>query len=553
MRSLPQASWVYSKVDRMPGPIAREMLLRHGELVGTIGPDSTSPFAVANRWLWQQQKALLAAKIWHAFDEDEIRDHAENYARLCADMPQLARREDFALSIGIEPPAGKFLADRYEARAARLADPLWWRRKLRVAWTRSAEEGVRRLGVVRKGKAPYVSDSGVDHRRGQKRRMRDYCEAHVATNELGEQLGLFDVQQKSIANPTLRRGEFMTRVRGFEELAGTFRHEALFFTLTVPSHYHPQLSKGGANPTYDPRQTVRKAQEWLCKHWARFRAAIHRRKILLYGFRIAEPHHDGTPHWHGLLFCRSTDVAFVTERLRAEWLKEFGDDPGAREHRVSTVRVDASKGSAAGYIAKYVAKNIDGAGSIGAAESDETGGAVNDSVVRVDAWSAIHGIRQFQQIGGPPVGLWRECRRIREKEPELSDIDLERCRRVADRGDWRGFCRSVTDRPGTRQSILHLWKEETGEVNKYGECRGARTIGLRIGTKRVAFASPRSSVITRPHQWKIHRKGRSHPRFPAGSRATPGRDTSPVGSGSSSASSSYLGPVAITVRGPPPE
>lgn len=549
MRSLPQATWVYSKVDRMPGPIAREMLLRHGELVGTIGPDSSSPFAVANRWLWQQQKALLAAKIWHAFDEDEIRDHAENYARLCADMPQLARREDFALSIGIQPPAAKFLTDRYEARAARLADPLWWRRKLRVAWTRSAEEGVRRLGMVRKGKAPYVSDSGVDHRRGQKRRMRDYCEAHVATNELGEQLGLFDVQQKSIANPTLRRGEFMTRVRGFEELAATFRHEALFFTLTVPSHYHPQLSRGGANPAYDPRQTVRKAQEWLCKHWARFRAAIHRRKILLYGFRIAEPHHDGTPHWHGLLFCRATDIAFVTERLRAEWLKEFGDHPGAREHRVSIVGVDPSKGSAAGYIAKYVAKNIDGAGSIGAVESDETGGTVNDGVVRVDAWSAIHGIRQFQQIGGPPVGLWRECRRIREEEPELSDIDLERCRRVADRGDWRGFCRSVTDRPGTRQSILHFWKEETGEVNKYGECRGARTVGLRIGTRRVAFASPRSSVITRPHQWKIHRKGRSCGRTSLrGSREPTGPMSSESGSASSSESSSYLGPVAITVR-----
>jgi hypothetical protein len=48
MRSLPQESWVYSKVERMPAPIAREMLLRHGELVGTIGPYSTSQIGRAH-------------------------------------------------------------------------------------------------------------------------------------------------------------------------------------------------------------------------------------------------------------------------------------------------------------------------------------------------------------------------------------------------------------------------------------------------------------------------------------------------------------------------
>lgn len=530
-----QARWERTCTDRMPGFIAREMLLKHGQLVGKVGPDSTSPLFIANQWLGALKRDLLKSKIWNAFDEDEIRDHAESYARACADMPQLAKREAFAAFHGVAPPPGKFLSDRYEARAHRLADPLWWRRKLRVVWTRSAEEGVRRMGVVRKGKAPYVSDSGVDHRRGQKRRMRDYCEAHVAINELGEQLSLFDVQQGSIANPTLRRGEFMTRVRGFEELAEFRKDDALFFTLTTPSHFHPQLAAGGANPTHDPRQTVRTAQEWLCKYWARFRAAIHRAKVLMYGFRIAEPHHDGTPHWHGLLFCRPADVAIVERELRKHFLRDRGDDPGAREHRVSLVRIDAAKGSAAGYIAKYVAKNIDGKGAIGAAEGDETGAPVNESVARVDAWAAIHGIRQFQQLGGPPVGLWREARRVRDEE-EVKDRDLARCCRNADRGDWHLFCRSVTWDAGTRRSSLKLWREETGELTKYGECRGPRIVGLR-------FAS--ACVITRPHQWRIERKGRSHASDKGDSLAGA---TWRGGSGSFSESLPPLGPVAITVR-----
>jgi hypothetical protein len=536
-RWVPQERWAREEVASVPAFVAREMLLRHGELVGTVGPHSTSPWFVANQYLVETRLELQRSRLSDAFDEEAVRGHAENYARICAEMPQLAEREWFAIRRGVEPPPAKFLSDGYEARAKRLADPVWWRRKLRAVWTRSAEEGIRRVGLVRKGKAPYASDPAVNHRAGQKRRMRAYLEAHVATNEIGEQLGLFDVQQGSVANPTLRRGEFMTRVRGFEELGQFRRDEVLFFTLTTPSRFHPQLATGGRNPRYDPVETVRSAQQWLCKMWARFRASLHRRKVLAYGFRIAEPHHDGTPHWHGLLFCRPVDVAFVERELRAKWLADSGDDPGAGEHRVQTQRIDASKGSAAGYIAKYVAKNIDGAGTIGGQESDESGVSVNNSVVRVDAWASIHGIRQFQQFGGPPVGLWREARRAREEEFETADIDIARCCRAADRGSWYQFCRSVTFDTGTRRSILKFWKEETGEMSKYGEPRGARVVGLKVCSARL---------ITRPHRWKIERKGR-------GDRRHDGSLTKATNvGGSGSSSESPLGPVAITIRDDPP-
>ena len=547
-RWIPQERWAREQVESVPAFVAREMLLRHADLQGTIGPHSTSPWFVPNQYLVETRLELQQARLGDAFDEQAVRDHAENYASVCARMPQLAERECFAVRRGVEPPPAKFMADRYESRAKRLADPLWWRRKLRASWTRRAEEGIRRIGLVRKGTAPYASDPAVNHRAGQKRRMKAYLEAHVATNEIGEQLGLFEVQQGSVANPTLRRGEFMTRVRGFEELAQFRKDEALFFTLTVPSHFHPQMAAGGRNPKYDPKQTVRTAQQWLCQMWARFRAKLHRSKVLAYGFRIAEPHHDGTPHWHGLLFCRPADVAFVEEQLRRYWLKDCGDDPGAREHRVQTQRIDASKGSAAGYIAKYVAKNIDGAGAIGAAQSDEGAGRVSDSVVRVDAWASVHGIRQFQQFGGPPVGLWREARRVREEEFATADPDIARCCRAADRGSWYSFCRAVTFDVGTRHSILKFWKEETGEKSKYGECRGARTIGLRVCSSRL---------ITRPHRWKIERKGSGSALAAAGSDVCSSARNSGTGardveSGPSLSVLYPLGPVAITVRDTPP-
>jgi hypothetical protein len=364
--------------------------------------------------------------------------------------------------------------------------------------------------------------------------------------------------EASAANPSLRRGEMMTRVRGFEELARTRKDVALFFTLTTPSRFHAQRADGGKNPAFyvenaphSSRESVRSAQAWLCRAWARARAALHRRGITIYGFRVAEPHHDGTPHWHGLFFMRANAAEVVRDVISGVWLKDSPGEPGARAHRVRVEQIDPARGSAAGYIAKYVAKSIDGAGAIGVADDHETGAPVSDSIERIDAWASIHGIRQFQQIGGPTVGLWRELRRLREP---VEDDNVERLRRAADRGDWRAYCRSHSYDPLSRKDpYVSLWREETGEKSRYGDCRGPRVLGVCVG-KRVY--NPNSALVTRPHRWKLCQKGRSQQigRGLAAVRVGAHATSDAIGSGPSVQAPwrfpvPALGPVAITVRG----
>jgi hypothetical protein len=496
------AQWRQGKVEPFPAAV-------QAAVVEQIKRADATDYRSANIWLGEVARDLSAAQVGRAFDETAIRDHAENYARMCSRMRSLAARESFALHMGIKPPAGKAIT--VEGATKRLDDPMWWRRQLRKCWTRAAENGLRDIGIVRKGREPYASDAAVRHRTAQKRRAREFMERSQLVNDQGEQLDMVQVAERSVANPAIRRGEFMCRVRGFEETARDLGHVAEFATLTAPSIFHAYVAGAGRNPLFR-RAAVREAQQWLCRQWARARAKLKRLSVLMYGFRIAEPHHDATPHWHLLFFLRSRDVETVRTVLRGVWLAEFADEKGAREYRAKFETVDPAKGSAAGYVAKYVSKNIDGAGAIADESDGETGTRVSEGIARVDAWASIHGIRQFQQLGGPPVGLWREARRIRT---EIDDRDLERARLRADAGDWRGFVQSVGGIHAGRRTNIKLETVETGEVNKYGECRPARVVGLRCAS---------AVAISRPHRWRIERKC------------------------SVSRSFSSLGPVEITVR-----
>lgn len=559
-------SWRATKLEDFPPPVRQLARRRLEEL------DRTD-YTLANRTCLELRRKLTNAHVGKAFDETELRDCAENYAQTCArlrpadpyqvfrrlgtvrrfsdcdgpvtwlpvqspdygaEIRSFAAKAAFAATVGVDVlPANR--SNRFFGLSARLEDPLWWRRQLRKLWSRKSEQAMRDLGAVRKGADIYASESAVRLRADQQRRMRQFLKACVAVNEQGEVLSLEQLAEKSLSNPGLRRGELMARIKGFEKVADRLKWEAIFATVTAPSAFHPQLFQGGANPRYSGA-TVRQAQEWLCTTWSRVRSQLDRDGVRYFGFRVAEPHHDGTPHWHMLLFVKKGLRKQLSRTLVSGWLQEFGTEPGAYQKRVTVERIDRRRGSATGYLAKYIAKNLDAAGVINAQSACETGVgqasnvdhglAVQDGLARVLAWASVHGIRQFQQLGGPPVGVYREARRVRSP---VSHAELERARGFADRGDWRGFCLASGYRflrDGADRKLDELWRveqrarraaglprrrrfktsvrlvyAETGRRNRYGELVGAQQIGLNWGGGGVG------EIFTRPHQWRITKQG----------------------------------------------
>jgi hypothetical protein len=497
-------------VDPFPVEM-RAAVLERAEAADAAG-GGTSPQAPGNG-LAVATRDELDGIPWALLDSDsELRDHAERLARRCAwaaayaPAPsrefvgpihparwRLQAAERVAAGEGVDLPAE---ALPIGGRLARLACARWWRRRLRSHWHGRAEDAMRRFGLVHRGRAPYVTEFTRQRRRGQRRAMMDALRAAVLLNEAGQQLEMFEVWKGSVSNPAVRRTELMVRLRGFERIAADLGHVARFYTLTCPSAFHPVTTAGGEpapNPAYQGG-SVQDARAWIQRCWGRIRAKLKRLGIQVYGFRIAEPHHDGTPHWHLLLWMRPESSGLVGTVLRGYALAEYGDEPGAAKHRFKCVDIDPAKGSAVGYVAKYVAKNIDGH-RVG--QDGEAGGDGKRGARRVDAWAAVHRVRQFQQIGGPPVGLWRELRRLRSP---VDSEPVERARSAADAGDWDGFIRALGGLENCRRGPVALWKERTGELSQYGDIRPDQVAGI---------SGPDGRIRTRESAWRVRWNCRS--------------------------------------------
>lgn len=366
---------------------------------------------------------------------------------------------------------------------ARLTDENWWQRKLNKAYGHYEEHIAIIVGKVRSGVSPYVSNHAYKQYQARKRANAAWLNSMMVVNEEhGIELTLADAVAASIANPEVRRAELMVRMRGFEELAVEGGYVGEFYTWTAPSKFH-SYGKSKKGKTYSNKRycgvTPRDTQRYLCGQWAKARAAFAREDIEVFGFRVVEPHHDATPHWHLLLFFKPAQLRLARSIMRRYALQddkaELAPPKGKRGANFQGYRprfdfktIDPAKGSATGYIAKYIAKNIDGhmVDDDYEAETDGKQGAQN-----VAAWASKWNIRQFQQIGGPSVTVWRELRRLRD-EIDFDDA-VELARKASDGNTSTHWARYVEAMGGVfcrrDERPVQLAKVCHEGANVYGE------------------------------------------------------------------------------------
>jgi len=486
------AAWVQSRISKIPDAWQPRYIDHYNAKKKDEVADS-----VANAWLREETADFENIKLPLTATDDQLCDIANQCAAHCMDLYRVstdlatlrANQEDYVERWCIKPPPPYDRISRTGTddlpAVKRMTDALWWRRGLRVVHARQLERHAINLGYVHKRASSYCSEETLLRRTQQRQRNTQALEATLVTNEFGHTFSLAELSSRTVANPEIRRGELMTRIAGFEATAKRLGHVAEFVTVTCPSRFHPRLAASGEENPHHDGSTPKHAAHYLARKWSQLRAKFQRMGLRVYGFRVAEPHHDACPHWHMILFFNpvlSEGVASIA-RFRAMTRKYFLTDhkhePGAKARRVTFVRIDMEKGSAAGYIAKYVAKNIDGFRML----DGEDGHSALANAARVEAWASTWGIRQFQQIGGPCVGLWRELRRLKPTPVEHHEPGywIEAVRVAADSGDWDQY---VTTMGGPTALAIHrpvalqygpeqTTDKETGEitqsVGRYGE------------------------------------------------------------------------------------
>ncbi|EAY1327524.1 replication endonuclease [Salmonella enterica] len=411
-----------------------------------------------------------------------------------------------SLQFNITPPKWERVTKKYFGEdeiapaVMRMFNEVWWRGRLRriaSAWREHLHIAV---GSVSKRKHVYASKNCVTDWREQKRRTREFLKGLDLEDEDGNRISLIEKYDGSVANPAIRRCELMTRIRGFENICNELGYVGEFYTLTAPSKYHATTKAGYRNKKWNgasPSDT----QSYLTGLWARIRAKLHREEIRIFGIRVAEPHHDGTPHWHMLMFMLPEDVERVRLIIRdyawEEDRHELRSDK-AKKARFHAEAIDPEKGSATGYVAKYISKNIDGYALDGETD-DESGEFLKETAPAVSAWAARWHIRQFQFIGGAPVTVYRELRRLADTETAHGlSIEFAAVHDAADAGDWAGYV-NAQGGPFVRRDDLQVRTlyEPRAEFNQYGE----ETVCIRgVYDSSVGSGTP---ILTRLTQWKI--------------------------------------------------
>lgn len=450
----------------------------------------------ANLGLLRQSKKLQSFAKLLSITDEEIRNIAQVKAKACKRIRQGYADTTQAYKAICQYIQGEgYLTEAINpARSVigalnRMCHHKWWKRRIETHAIRTYESLAIESGLVHRGASCYISGEIRQRMRLKKQRTAELIDSLQAINEEGDIVDLKDLINGSVSNPVIRRGELMVRVRGFEKYAKSQGDQAVFLTITCPSRFHAVLSESGeVNPQYDT-STPRDGQNYLRSVWNRIRAKLHRQGMRPYGFQVAEPHHDGTPHWHLLLFCKPDQMHSLISICQAYALLDNPEEYGADKYRFKAEMIDPTKGTATGYIAKYISKNIDGYGL----SSEEFGDQPQSTAEDVQSWAKAWGIRQFQQIGGPPVTVWRELRKIRT--PITDSEILEKARLAADDPSWSDYIQVMggTDCPRSDLAI-NLYKAWSDREGPYGEPVGELIFGICAGEV---------IATTRIHTWVI--------------------------------------------------
>ncbi|RDV24424.1 hypothetical protein DXV75_14510 [Alteromonas aestuariivivens] len=296
----------------------------------------------------------------------------------------------------------------------------------------------------------------------------------------------------------IRAKEIYALSKAMECIAEENGMEWIFLTGTCPPEMHPNPTIGRNN--YDETE-LHNACKWLGDQWKKFRAGLSKNNISMsestcFGLRTLEPHRDGCPHIHALVFIKKEYIPIVTAEFikRFDNSQEFFCDGKAikdKKAKFSTLvkkideveqikcrkgawvvkngRMSGTDGAASpsSYINKYITKHL----------SSKQG----DTAVRVRSWLRVLGVRSYSKFGmSANLTLWKDLRRI--KNNPLPSNEKKLMDEI--------FCHPLMSvsliEMNKKQSCFKYIYEE--KISQFGE-KYMKKVGVRILKTNVLFTA----------------------------------------------------------------
>ncbi len=352
---------------------------------------------------------------------------------------------------------------------------LWQRRQVRRQSGEARQHLAAALGTVGRGGAPYADDYSLARWNERQAAQGAWAAERVLSGPDGITVPMVKVVASGQAAQQARMYAMML---GVDELAQRRDLTAVFATVTLPPEWHPGPAEG--RRTWTPDRTPAMADNALRHAWARFRAILADRGVQTLGLRVWEPHKDGTPHMHALLYVLPAQVSMVDDALMT-----VCPEPRPGQRIASRMEViDRKRASPASYVMKYILKAI----AVVPDEKDRTPGAgegVHDDEQlqhyerhravaserrwRRYAWLGVHGVQR----------VWQRLLTTKEM-PNDAPERVQRAWMALHAGQWADALEAL-GAVGPRAQGIRLGYEEA--ETRYGDIarRAVRVVDLASG------------------------------------------------------------------------
>lgn len=504
-------------IERLPLPYRLRLMQAAGRAAGWRGPIPNSE-AVLHAGLEYRHAGLPTAEEWRRRgDHERLRGLAHATARRARALEQYVD----GLGLAMLSADGEAIRAEAERRAhaaqaqvracramrgpaeltpdeRRAMCPRAQRRRLTREIDRTDAHVSAILGAVGGPRPPkgrpdprqvYVSDWTLARWRHRQEQGREFLKQQQIVDRASGEV-ICTAAEAADSGQRFRRATMIALVHGLREIARRDGLVPVAITLTLPSEFHPAPALGRGS--YDPAITPAAMFTELQARWHRVVAILRKRLVRVVGIWLPEPHEDGTPHRHAILWCAPEGLDDLREAVSMHF-------PG---RRATDIRVldERSSAQVQTYVLTYALKMTAEAPTTTAEAPDgeEHLGAAFD---RFRAWKSVFGgARSWGFIGLRPgtVGRWRDLFRLAQRAERGEEIECARTRAILRAIQRRqhgsalrlmGALCDTAEKRGRTPEIAGVYEERT---TAYGD-----TMRIRVGIR-----NNRSG-----REWRIKRAG----------------------------------------------